>query len=120
MRQVQFFLEQHGSSRFETAWTDGDSHLGRTSNRAGFRRADDGGAWRYYVLPECWAAEVCKGFDPGLMARAMVERQWMEPGEGKNLTKKVRVPGSGTPRLYTINASFLAGEDRSNADSSAI
>ena len=72
------------------------------------------------MLPECWAAEVCKGFDPGLIARAMVERKWMEPGDGKNLTKKVRVPGSGTPRLYTISASFLAGEDCSNADSSTV
>ena len=37
------------------------------------------------MLPECWAAEVCKGFDARLIARAMIERGWMEPGDGKNL-----------------------------------
>jgi uncharacterized protein (DUF927 family) len=106
LRQVQLFLEQHGSSRFEPAWAEGDSHPGRTINRAGFRRADDSGAWRYYVLPESWAAEVCKGFDPMLLARAMIEGGWMEPGEGKNLAKRVRVPMAGNPRLYCIAPSF--------------
>ena len=66
--------------------------------------------WTYYVLPECWAAEVCKGFDYRLIARAMIERGWMEPGDGKNLARRIRVPGAGTPRLYSIRAAFLEGD----------
>ena len=62
------------------------------------------------MLPESWAAEVCKGFDHRLIARAMAERGWLEPGDGKNLAKTVRVPGTGKPRLYVVTAAFLAGE----------
>ena len=120
MRQVRLFLEQHGSSRFELAWlTDDHRHsagdeaeasIRRTINRAGFRRADADGNWTHYVLPESWMAEVCKGFDHRLIARAMAERGWLEPGDGKNLSKTVRVPGTGKPRLYVVTAAFLAGE----------
>jgi uncharacterized protein (DUF927 family) len=130
MRQVRLFLEQHGSSRFELAWlTDDHRHVAgeeaeasirRTINRAGFRRADAQNNWTYYVLSECWASEICKGFDPGVIARAMVERGWMEPGEGKNMTKSVRVPGVGKTRLYTIPAAFLENEEKAGADSSPV
>ena len=120
MRQVRLFLEQHGSSRFELAWLTDDhrpvageeaeASIRRTINRAGFRRADEDGNWTHYVLPESWMAEVCKGFDHRLIARAMAERGWLEPGDGKNLSKTVRVPGTGKPRLYVVTAAFLAGE----------
>ena len=120
MRQVRLFLEQHGSSRFELAWLTNDhrpvageeaeASIRRTINRAGFRRADADGNWTYYVLPESWMAEVCKGFDHRLIARAMTERGWLEPGEGRNLAKKVKVPGISSMRLYTIPAAFLEGD----------
>ena len=87
-----------------SAGEEAEASIRRTINRAGFRRADAENNWTYYVLPECWAAEVCKGFDHRLIARAMVERGWMEPGDGKNLARRIRVPGAGTPRLYSIRA----------------
>jgi uncharacterized protein (DUF927 family) len=127
LQQVRLFLEQHGSSRFEPAWLKEDGARGgtgvaaedglrRTVNRAGFRRADTDGNWTFYVLSESWAGEVCKGFDHRLLARAMAERGWLERGEGKNLAKKVRVPGAGEPRLYVVPARFLAGEEAEDAD----
>jgi uncharacterized protein (DUF927 family) len=127
LRQVRLFLEQHGSSRFEPAWLKADGARGgagaeaedglrRTVNRAGFRRADAEGNWTFYVLSESWAGEVCKGFDHGLIARAMLERGWLEKADGKNLAKKVRVPGAGEPRLYVVPARFLAGEEGEDAD----
>jgi hypothetical protein len=63
-------------------------------------------------MPESWAGEVCKGSDHRLLARAMAERGWLERGEGKNLARKVRVPGAGELRLYVIPAAFLAGGGR--------
>lgn len=120
LRQVRLFLEQHGSSRFELAWLtddhrhvageDAEASLRRTINRAGFRRADAENNWIYYVLPEVWAAEICRGFDHRLIARAMVERGWMEAGDGKNLARRVRVPGAGSPRLYSIRAAVLEAD----------
>ena len=58
-------------------------------------------------MPEVWAAEVCKGFDPRMIARAMVERNWLVKGDGNNLTQVVRVPHNGRMRLYVIDPTFL-------------
>lgn len=119
LRQVRLFVEQHGSARFEPAWLQTDEGYAsasdtttttilKTVSRAGFRRTDDTGNWTYYVLPEVWAAEVCKGFDPRMVARAMVARKWLLLGDGSNLTQTVRVPHNGKMRLYTIAPAFLA------------
>jgi uncharacterized protein (DUF927 family) len=120
LRQVRLFLEQHGSYRFELAWLteehrpsageEAEASIRRTPNRAGFRRADAENNWTYYVLPECWTAEVCKGFDARLIARTMIDRGWMERGDGDNLAQRVRVPGAGTPRVYKITAAFLGAD----------
>ena len=126
IRQVRLFLEQHGSSRFELAWlTDDHRHVAgeeaeasirRTINRAGFRRADAENNWTYYVLPECWAAEVCKGFDHHAIARALADRGFLQKGDGRNLTASVRVPGVGKTRLYAVTSALLAGEEARDAD----
>jgi uncharacterized protein (DUF927 family) len=106
--QVRAFLEAHGSSRFEPAWTEGG---GRTINRAGFRRQDAAGHWEYYVLPEAWRGELCRGFDAKAIAKAMVAHLSLARGDGKNLTTKQRVPGFGEVRVYTVRADFLSDEE---------
>ena len=114
MRQVRLFLEQHGSSRFEAAWGADwgfSAAEPRTVNRAGFRRRDALGYWTYFILPSVWAAEVCKGYDPGLIARAMAERDYLVRGDGKNLSRKERVPGHELTRYYVVAAKFLASSD---------
>ena len=119
LRQVRLFIEQHGSARFEPAWLRTDEGYNsasdttattilKTVSRAGFRRTDDAGNWSYYVLPEVWAAEMCKGFDARMVAKAMDERRWLQKGDGSNLTVTVRVPNNGKLRLYAIGPAFLA------------
>ena len=124
LRQVRSFLEMHGTSRFEEAWP-GDTGTGprfgrdrtalrRTINRAGFRRLEQDGKgenWEYYVLPEAWRSEVCTGFDANAIAKAMIAKGWMKAGEGKHLTRDIRVPGVGSKvRVYCIKSSFMTGE----------
>jgi putative DNA primase/helicase len=115
--QVKQFLEAHGSSRFEAPWEelgqqlDDDCRAVRTINRAGFRRRNSEGNWEYFILPETWRNEVCKGFNATAIAREMIARRWLEPGEDNNLAKKVAVPGHRKPRLYCINATFFDGSE---------
>ena len=131
LRQVRLFLEQHGSSRFEPAWIKDDArpsagdeaedNLRRTINRAGFRRADSlddqqKGAWTYYVMPECWASEVCKGFDHKAVASALAERSWLNTGDGRNLTQSVRVPTVGKPPALRDPADLSVRGGRLDAD----
>jgi hypothetical protein len=124
---VRAFLEQHGSSRFEAAWT-GDPYtpdgvapdpLARTVNRAGFRRLvgeRPDQRWEYYVLPEAWRQEVCKGLDAGAVARALADAGWLRTDKSGKLATLVRVPGAGPTRVYAIDPGFLGGEDGEERD----
>jgi uncharacterized protein (DUF927 family) len=120
--QVRLFLEQHGEARFSPAWDRSVTHVmadGESSettktdrpviNRAGFRKAGDGEGWTYYVLPEGWRREVCKGLDAKAVAAAMAEHGWLMK-EGRNLTRKERIPGEGNQRVYVISAAFLSAD----------
>lgn len=123
LRQVRAFLELHGTSRFEEAWpkdtrsasvvtSETEISLRRTINRAGFRRLEQEGrgeSWEYYVLPEAWRGEICKGFDANSIAKAMIARKWMTTDAGKHLTRVIRVPGVGRTRVFCIASAFLAG-----------
>jgi len=120
--QVRFFLEQHGESRFAPAWdrvvtvikTDGEeAETSRTDrptiNRAGFRKVSDEGT-TFYVLPEVWRREVCRGLDAKRVAAAMAERRWLLK-EAEHMTRRERIPGEGNQRVYVIPAAFLSGRD---------
>lgn len=128
--QVRLFLAQHGKDRFEPAWlpkrVDRDAHEiePRVPNRAGFRRevkelevefTDDTGnrktellrRWEYFVLPEVWRREVCKGHDARLVHKALIERGLALGGEGRNLLAQARVPGVGKARVVHLLPALL-------------
>jgi putative DNA primase/helicase len=106
LSQVRAFLEQHGEVRFSPAW---DVKADRpVINRAGFRKAGDDG-WTFYILPEVWRREVCKGIDAKAVASAMAERGWLAR-EGKHMTCKARIPGEGHQRVYVVSPAFLSAD----------
>lgn len=122
--QVRLYLEQHGEGRFADPWTiqfdkAGNEILPRpVINRAGFRSHHEEQGTTYLILPQVWRKEVCKGFDPTEVAKAMIERGWMLRGDGKNLAMRRKVPGEGSPRLYTITPAFLYGNDEKQSEPS--
>jgi putative DNA primase/helicase len=118
---VRLFLEQHGESRFSPAWDRTTAYVAAngeeiekvktdrsTITRAGFRKAGDDG-WTYYILTEVWRREVCKGLDAKAVAGAMAERGWLLK-EGRNLTRKERIPGEGNQRVHVIPPAFLSAD----------
>jgi uncharacterized protein (DUF927 family) len=118
IRQVKTFIEAHGSSRFEAIWegASGDAVETRVQNRAGFRKrakdGDDETAWDYHVLPGVWRDEVCRGRDPQTLAKALIARGLLVPGDGEHHAKSERIPGYGKKmRLYHIPAAILDGDD---------
>jgi len=120
MAQVRAFLEKHGASRFEPLMSRNGQNApsnmppvipfalepSRIINQAGFREGDDDGLWTYYVTAEIWRREVCAGFDPGTIAKVLIDRGTMLRDAGRN-TKTIRVPGRGTLRVYAIAPHFL-------------
>ena len=99
VEQVMLFVEQHGASRFQ----DVDKPNTVCINRAGFRRAVEGGT-EFLVLPGAFRAEVCKGYDFKRAAAVLLSKGLLLPGEGRNLMRRppVDLPDYGRKRCYTI------------------
>jgi putative DNA primase/helicase len=134
LRQVRGFIEAHGSGRFASWYRTADDHSPKTLQRAGFwrrigvngepintasaRHAGDledplvfglaeESELEYFILPEVWRTEVCKGFDPQAVCRVLLEHDALhvEPG---HYTVKVRPPGFGAIRCYRIKPQLMA------------
>jgi putative DNA primase/helicase len=123
IRQVRKFLEMHGSSRFEAAWEPGpklpagEAPIEKVVNRAGFRKLEGSDAdkcWEFFILPEAWRSEVCRGLDATAIAKHMVDKGWITAGEGRHLGCKTRVPGHGPIRVFRIASAFLAVDDEAD------
>ncbi|GDY13395.1 hypothetical protein LBMAG53_22730 [Planctomycetota bacterium] len=100
VEHVRGWLVAHGSARFDS-W-DVDEGV-RVQNRAGWYRIREGA--RQYLIPgETWRAEVCKGLDPRLVARACSTAGMLIPDGGGKHSHALRLPreGGGTARLYVL------------------
>lgn len=106
VRQVIAFIEAHGSSRFEAAWSD---NVERIVNRVGFRQqvAEE---WRYYILPEMWRREVAKGRDPTALLKVMIKRRLIIPAKDGKPSQVIDVRGHKKMRLYVLAAGIVSGE----------
>ena len=88
----------------------GKAAVEKVINRAGFKKLE-AELWEYYVLPEAWRSELCKGFDATTIANAMIAANWMTKGDGKHLACKTRITGHGTTRVFRVLSGFMAGDD---------
>lgn len=101
---VRLFIEQHGDARFAPA---DDADARPVANRAGYRKGS-GPEREWWILPEVWRAEVCRGHDPQVVARVLVNAGMMRTQQAGKLQTTVRV-GGNTLRAYAVTATILAG-----------
>jgi uncharacterized protein (DUF927 family) len=108
VERVRSFLLSNGQARFLPAWDRNPEEQFVIRDLAGFRRRTDDG-WDYYVTSAAWAQEICRGFNPSSIARALAESGMLVlPTTGPHRSVSVKVPGHGRMRLYHIPALFLA------------
>lgn len=132
LRQVCNFFELNAEGRFTWWHRAADDHNAKTLNRAGFRRllTPDGepikrdsqhavefgdrmppdlgesSSSEYFVLPEVFRTEVCKGFDHRAVCRMLVERGALKTDPG-HYTEQQRLPGIGPTRCYHVTPKIL-------------
>jgi uncharacterized protein (DUF927 family) len=109
---VRHFIELHGESRFR-AWDDSSDNNadGRTINRAGFRRVNDENGTEYYVFPNVFRDDICRGLNPTEVAKALLEANLLITTSDGKATKSVRLPGMPkTNRVYHLSANILSEE----------
>jgi putative DNA primase/helicase len=133
LRQVSGFFQAHGESRFVWWHRATDDHKPNTINRAGFKRllSADGTAinsnsdhhkaygdkvhpadaeaarQEYFVLPEVFRNEVCKGYNPKTVTRLLVERGLLVTDGEASVTRKERLPGIGLMRVYRFTPDIV-------------
>lgn len=111
LAQVRRFFEAHGSSRFEDLSHGGEDKI---VNRAGFKKKTTDGSFEYYVLPQVFREEVCNGFNPVDICRALVERGLLaSSSEGKYQVNK-SIPHEGGRKqlkVYHFRPGILGGID---------
>lgn len=109
VQAVRAFLTRHGESRFTDmevrALEEEEGRRPRaTFNRAGWRTSR-GGTTEYLVDPDVFRFEVCQGFDPNQVCRALVEKGCLRHGEeaGKvRYTLHRTTPDATTSRRYYV------------------
>ena len=120
VQAVRAFIELHGGARFQDLDIDGpeDDTERRIISRAGFRtqryRASANVAEQkhnvYLILPEVFRQEVCAGYDPREVARALRERGLLLTQESTpdRHTIRYRLPISKNPSaVYAVDAGRL-------------
>ena len=115
MRQLRQWFGAHGEARF-TDWSRADDdHAPKTMNRAGWRRAiktetglEELTGWEWFILPDVFRAEVCKGYSERAALRLLKAREHLhtEPGRG-GFTCKARPPGADGVMVYRVRSSLL-------------
>lgn len=127
LAQVRDFLSRHGEARF-TDWdrpaADTEKHAPRVINRAGFRRITKESEERaivhgnnseyleteFYIFPEVWKNEVCKGHDASAVAHLLAKCGALKMTDDGRLARSLSLPGEGKRRVYHITPAIWSGE----------
>jgi putative DNA primase/helicase len=126
LRQVRSFFEANGDARFGYWHRVGDDHASKTINRAGLRRVfyqdgtpykdignkehdtplgsvyEAGGRVVYYVLPDVFVGEVCKGLDHRAVCALLDEHGCIETKEPGRYSVSTKLPGMHKARCYCV------------------
>ena len=105
---VKAFFEANESSRFEAITPDPDN-IERINNRVGYWKIENGEKI-FYVFPEQFKNEICKGYDSRKAARALLAYNLLEHDADKN-QKTVRLPSKKNPvKVYAVKEAIFSWE----------
>ena len=68
----------------------------------------DGASVEYFVLPEVFRAEVCRGFDYRAVCKVLLEHGCLLPDSNRPFDCRPRLPGLGLTSCYRIPAAIFA------------
>lgn len=113
LRQMRGWFGLHGDARFVDWSRADDDHAPKTMNRAGWRRPlktthgmEELIGWEWFVLPDVFRTEACKGYSERAALRLLKERGHLHT-EGKGFSCSADPPGAERVRVYRIRSSIL-------------
>ena len=110
IKRLNRFLQEHGSSRFENAWSACDEEKEipvdqKVLNRAGFRRLQCE-QWQYFFHKEIFEKEIIQGPSLNLIPQLVKKGVLLSSADSRS-SHSVRVPGYGQQRLLKISSVFF-------------
>ncbi|WEE76468.1 DUF927 domain-containing protein [Comamonas testosteroni] len=61
----------------------------------------------YFVLPEVFRTEICKGFDHKAVCKVLLQHGCLKPDKGREFDTKPRLPGLGPTWCYRISPAIM-------------
>ena len=103
--QVKAFLEKYGESRFINI--SDISSLAKPIDRAGYKQRIEG-VFHYYILPEVYKNEVCKGLNYKQVSQYLAQKGLLiTDNQGRSVESKY-LPDIGKIRVYHLTGEILA------------
>lgn len=107
LRQVKFFFETHHSSRFAIMSNESNyNHDQKINNQVGYKRKTNQGGYEFFVFPEVFRKEICKGFDPRSICKELTERGILIRGNERQFIKTQQLP-PGKAKIYHFTPEVL-------------
>lgn len=114
LAQVRLFLEQHGEGRFADLDRNAvdDTHAARVMTKAGYRKHDKVALQtEYYVYPEVFRTEICKGIDHKAVIKLLIDKGFMHKGDSSHIGLPMRDLPEGRRRVFHIYGSVFGDDD---------
>ena len=106
LAQVRYFFELHGNSgRFAKLKATDEAEI-KINNQIGFYSFLDDEKW-YYVQPQVYTTEICKGYKKQTVSKMLIYAGWLEPDKAGKSSQSIHVPGQGMRRLYVFTPKVL-------------
>lgn len=109
LEQIRAFIERFGESRFTDLSRVKDDHAPRTLDRVGYKGLGFSDTeYTYFILPEAFRREVCKGINPKLAINALKKHGHLVHQSDRNTYKTpTDVETGARPSCYAVKASIM-------------
>jgi putative DNA primase/helicase len=118
LRQLRGWFGLHGDARFVDWHRADDDRAPKVMNRAGWRKQvktttglDELTGWEWFILPDVFRAEVCKGFSDRAALRLLHDLGHLHRESPKGFGCRASPPGAEKVNVYRIKSSILSEAD---------
>lgn len=118
LRQMRGWFGLHGDARFVDWNRADDDHAPKVMSRAGWRKPiktttglDALTGWEWFILPDVFRAEVCRGFNERAALRLLHELGHLHRESPKGFGCRASPPGAEKCSVYRVRSSILSEGD---------